>query len=72
MTDSQKKYIQYLDSECVRKNLTIRASDDDLLGKDWEEGYKNFTLDYAGEVINQLKTALGLSIVMTMKGRKRK
>ena len=72
MTESQKKYIQYLDSECKRRGLAIRSTDEDLLGKGWEETYKNFTLTYTGEVINKMKMALGLPIVMEMKGRKRK
>ena len=72
MTDNQKKYIEYLDNECQRRGLKIRATDDELLGDDWKEYYKNVTLDYAGEVIVKLKQALGLPIVMKMKGRKRK
>lgn len=72
MTESQMKYIKYLDSECTRKNLAIRSTDEDLLGKGWEEIYKNFTPTYTGEVINKLKIALGIPIVMEMKARKRK
>ena len=72
MTDNQKKYIEYLDSECNRRGLKIRSTDEDLLGADWKECYKNVTLDYAGEVIVKMKQALGLPIVMEMKGRKRK
>ena len=72
MTESQKKYIEYLDSECKRRGISMRSTDEDLLGEGWQECYKNVTLKYTGEVINKMKVALGLPIVMEMKGRKRK
>lgn len=72
MTDNQKKYIEYLDSSCARKGLKIRSTDEDLLGADWKEYYKNFTLEYTGEVITKMKVALGLPIVLPMKGRPKK
>lgn len=72
MTDNQKKYIEYLDNECARRGLSMRSTDEDMLGADWKEYYKNFTLKYTGEVINKMKLALGIPIVMEMKGRKRK
>ena len=71
MTDNQKKYIQYLDSECKRKGLATRSTDEDLLGADWEEYYKNYTIDYATEVIVKLKKALGLSVNMVLGGKKK-
>lgn len=72
MTDSQKRYIEYLDSECKRKGIAMRSTDEDLLGADWKEYYKNFTMTYTSEVIHKMKLALGLPIVMEMKGRKKK
>jgi len=72
MTESQKKYIEYLDSECKRKGIPMKSTDEDMLGADWKEYYKNFTPQYTGEVINKMKMALGIPIVMEMKGRKRK
>lgn len=72
MTESQKKYIEYLDSECKRRGIQMRSSDEDLLGEGWQECYKNVTLKYTGEVINKMKVALGLPIVLTMKGRPKK
>lgn len=66
------KYIKYLDYECQRKNVGIRATDEDLLGNGWEEIYKNFTPAYTNEVIIKMKVALGIPVVMEMKARKRK
>jgi len=40
----------------------LRASDEDMLGKDWLKSYKNFTSDYTSDVINNLKKALGMPI----------
>ena len=57
MTPNQKKYIEYLDSECARKNLTIRSTDEDLLGAGWQDYYKNFTPEYTGDVITKMKMA---------------
>ena len=62
MTEKQRNLIFYLDSLCKEKGLTIRASDDDLLGKDWFEFYGTYTPDYASEVINKLKKALDMPI----------
>lgn len=72
MTESQKKYIEYLDSECKRKGLAMRSTDEELFGADWKEYYKNFTPDFTSEMITKMKMALGFPIVMEMKGRKRK
>lgn len=60
MTEKQKRYIKWLDYQCMRKRLPIRAIDEDMLGKDWEEVYKNITIDYAGEIIAKLHNALGI------------
>ena len=72
MTLSQKKYIEYLDSCCARKGLKIRSTDEDMLGADWKDYYKNFTPDYTGDVITKMKVALGIPIVLPMKGRPKK
>jgi len=72
MTESQKKYIEYLDSECKRKNLTMRSTDEDLLGEGWQECYKNVTLEYTSEVITKMKIALGIPIITFMRGRPKK
>ena len=72
MTENQMKYIKYLDSECERKGIAIRSTDEDLLGQEWDEGYKNITPTYTNEVIIKMKQALGISVVMEMKARKRK
>lgn len=70
MTDKQRSLIIYLDNLCKEKGLKIRASDDDLLGKDWFKSYRNFTPDYTSEVINKMKMALGMPI-KEKKARKR-
>ena len=70
MTDKQRSLIIYLDNLCKEKGLKIRASDDDLLGKDWFKSYRNFTPDYTSEVINKMKMALGMPI-KDKKARKR-
>ena len=62
MTDKQRSLIIYLDNLCKEKGLKARASDDDLLGKDWFKSYRNFTPDYTSEVINKMKMALGMPI----------
>ena len=62
MTDKQRSLIIYLDNLCKEKGLKVRASDDDLLGKDWFKSYRNFTPDYTSEVINKMKMALGMPI----------
>ena len=72
MTLSQKKYIEYLDSCCARKGLTMRSTDEDLLGAGWQDCYKNVTPEYTGEVITKMKVALGIPIVLPMKGRPKK
>ena len=72
MTENQMKYIKYLDSECKRKGIAIRSTDEDLLGQEWEVGYKNITPTYTEQVIITLKQALGISVVMKMKARKKK
>ena len=70
MTDKQRSLIIYLDNLCKEKGLKVRASDDDLLGKDWFKSYRNFTPDYTSEVINKMKMALGMPI-KDKKARKR-
>lgn len=70
MTDKQRSLIIYLDNLCKEKGLKVRASDDDLLGKDWFKAYRNFTPDYTSEVINKMKMALGMPI-KEKKARKR-
>ena len=70
MTDKQRSLIIYLDNLCKEKGLKVRASDDDLLGKDWFKSYRNFTPDYTSEVINKMKMALGMPI-KEKKARKR-
>lgn len=62
MTDKQRSLIIYLDNLCKEKGLKVRASDDDLFGKDWFKSYRNFTPDYTSEVINKMKMALGMPI----------
>lgn len=62
MTDKQRNLIIYLDSLCEERGLRLRASDEDMLGKDWLKSYKNFTPDYTSDVINNLKKALGMPI----------
>ena len=69
MTDKQRNLIIYLDNLCKEKGLTIRASDDDLLGVGWFKTYKNYTFEYTNEVINKLKIALAMPI--TKKVRKK-
>jgi len=71
MTEKQKKYIKYLDNLCKQRKLSIRATDEDMLDYDWEEFYKNITPDYASEVINRLKSALGMEIKELKGGNKR-
>jgi len=71
MTDKQRNFILYLDTLCVERGLKIRAKDDDLLGKDWFKYYQNYTPEYTTEVIDKLKTALGMPITKG-KARKRK
>ena len=70
MTDKQRSFIVYLNSLCEEKHLSIRATDDELLGDDWFQNYKNFTPEYTSEVIDKMKTALGMPI--TTKARKKK
>lgn len=62
MTDRQRNLIIYLDNLCKEKGLQLRASNYDLLGKDWFKQYKNFTPEYTTEVIDKLKLALGMPI----------
>lgn len=62
MTDKQRNLIIYLDNLCKEKGLNIRASNEDLLGKDWFKTYRNFTPDYTSEVVDKMKTALGMPI----------
>lgn len=62
MTDKQRNLIIYLDTLCLERGLKIRANNDDLLGKDWFKHYKNYTPDYTSEVVDKLKTALGMPI----------
>lgn len=62
MTEKQRNLILYLDTLCVERGLTIRAKDDELLGKDWFKQYKNFTPEYTTEVIDKMKLALGMPI----------
>ena len=71
MTESQMKYIKYLDHNCMTRGLKVRADNDDLLGKDWDKTYKNVTLEYANEVISKMKTALGLPTEIRLGGRKK-
>ena len=72
MTDKQKDYIISLDNRCKREGLSISASDEDLLGIGWETVYKNITPQYAGEVIDKLRFALGLPVSdMSAKRKKR-
>jgi len=70
MTEKQRNFILYLDTLCVERGLKIRASDENLLGKDWFKQYKNYTPQYTSEVVDTLKTALGMEI--TKKERKKK
>lgn len=74
MTDKQRNYILYLEHKCIEQGLTVRASDDDLLGQDWLIDYRSFTPKYTIEVIDKLKQALGMSIEKfePRKSRKRK
>lgn len=69
MTDRQKNYVKYLDDKCKKRNLPVRASNEDLLGKNWEECYQNFTPEYTGDVINTLKKVLGMRIETFVKRR---
>lgn len=62
MTDKQRSLIIYLDNLCKEKGLKIRAYNEDMLGKDWFKSYKNFTPEYTSEVINKMKSALGMPI----------
>ena len=62
MTDKQRNYIMYLDSKCRIMNKKVRATDEDLLGNDWLPIYQNITPEYANEVIDKLKQALGMPI----------
>lgn len=62
MTDKQRSFIIFLNAMCAEKKLTIRAEDDDLLGKDWFVNYKNYTPEYTSEVIDKMKMALGMPI----------
>ena len=62
MTDKQRDYIIYLEAKCIERHLTIRASDNDLLGSEWWKDYQNFTPKYTMEVIDKLKMALGMPI----------
>ena len=71
MTDRQRNLIIYLDNLCKERNLPIRASDDDLLGKDWFKFYKNFTSQYTSEVVDKMKVALGMPINQKKKRAKR-
>ncbi len=71
MTEKQRNLILYLDTLCVEKGLKIRASDDELLGKNWFKTYKNYTFEYTSEVIDKLKTALGMKITEKKRGAKR-
>ena len=70
MTDKQRNLLIYLDNLCKERGLKIRASDEDLLGKDWFKTYRNFTPEYTSEVVDKLKTALGMPIT-EKKRRKR-
>ena len=69
MTDKQRNLIIYLDALCKERSLKIRASDEDLLGKNWFQHYRNYTPEYTSEVVDKLKMALGMPI--TKKGRKK-
>lgn len=70
MTDKQRNLVLYLDSLCKERGLKIRASDEELLGKDWFKSYRNFTPDYTSEVVDKMKVALGMPI--TKKARKKR
>lgn len=71
MTEKQRNLVLFLDIKCKEQGIKTRASDEELLGADWFAHWKNFTPQYAGEVINKLKTALGMPIT-TKKERKKK
>ena len=70
MTDKQRNLVLYLDSLCKEKGLKIRASDEELLGKDWFKTYRNYTPEYTSEVVDKMKMALGMPI-KEKKARKR-
>ena len=72
MTDKQKEYIISLDDRCKRQGLSVRATNDDMLGADWLNHYKNFTPEYTGEVIDKLRFALNLPVTPKMKARKKR
>ena len=62
MTDKQRNLIIYLDNLCKERGIKLRASDEELLGYDWFKNYKNYTPEYTSEVVDKLKTALGMPI----------
>ena len=70
MTDKQKGLIIYLDSLCKERGLSIRATNEDMLGNGWWLVHKNITFEYTNEVINRLKTALGMEITKKKRGKK--
>ena len=70
MTDKQRNFILLLDHKCRERNLNLRADDEELLGKDWVKYYKNITSDYATEVIDKMKMALGMEITKKKRGDK--
>lgn len=71
MTDKQRNLLLYLNHKCREQGINMRADDDDLLGKDWYENYKNITFDYTIEVIDKMKTALGMEITKKKRGSKK-
>lgn len=70
MTDKQRNLIIYLDNLCKEKGLPIRASNEELLGKDWFKHYRNFTPDYTSEVVDKMKTALGMPLSNKRRNKK--
>lgn len=72
MTDKQKDYIISLDNRCKSKGIPTRSTNEDLLGADWLDHYKNFTPEYTGEVIDKLRFALGLPVSDMSARRKKK
>ena len=62
MTEKQRGLIFYLDNLCKERGLGISATDENMLGDGWWVIYRNITFEYTNEVIEKLKTALGMEI----------
>ena len=72
MTPKQRNLIMFLDNKCKQQGINLNSNQEDMLGEGWVLSYANITPDYASEVINKMKSALGMSITPLKKRGRRK